>query len=470
VARPVAAVDLGATSGRVFVGTADARGIHVEPVARFPNQPLTLPSGVHWDVGALWSGLLAGLRTAGERAPDLASVGIDTWGADYGLLRAGRLLGLPHHYRDSRNDAGVAVVHGTIGAAELYRRTGLEPLPFNTLYQLVADREEGILAAARTMLFMPDLLGYWLTGQAATEPTIASTSGLLELGGSSWQEDLLVDLGLPAWLLPAVLTPGDPLGPLIEPAASRTGLGECVLVRKVASHDTASAVVGTPLEVPGAVYLSCGTWSLLGLETRTPMADERARAARFTHEAGIDGTVLLQKNLMGLGLVSGLLAEEPADLQEVLGAAADARLEPGQLLDPADPSFLRPGSTAVAIRQWFQDHDVAPPQGLPALVRCVVESLAEAFAGGIRDLEALTGRAVPVVHVVGGGSQNALLCQATADRCDRSVVAGPVEASVIGNVLVQARAQGDLDEDLAGLRDVVRRSYALTRYEPRRSP
>lgn len=463
---PVAAVDLGATSGRLFVGTVSAQGVALQQVGRFPNTPVTLPSGVHWDVGGLWTGLVAGLRAAGEAAPGLASVGIDTWGADYGLLRAGRLLGLPYHYRDLRTVAATAVVDDVMSPAELYRRNGLDPLPFNSLYQLVADREEGLLAAADAVLFMPDLLGYWLTGRPATEPTIASTSGLLAPGGIGWDTALVRTLGLPVDVLPPMLTPGDPLGPLTPSAAAQTGLDLGVVVRKVASHDTASAVVGTPLEESGSAYLSCGTWSLLGVEVDRPVIGEEARLGRFTHEAGVDGTILLHKNLMGLGLVSGLVGDA-GDLVAVLRAAASVHLRPDQLIDPADPAFLRLERTADVMHRWFRERGIPAPEGVPALVRCVLESLAEAFARGVADLERLGGRAVPVIHLVGGGAQNSLLCQATADRTGRPVVAGPVEASVVGNVLVQARAQGGLDADLAGLRELVRRSASLTRYDPR---
>src|SRR5665647_3037629 len=250
-------------------------------------------------------------------------------------LRAGRLLGLPYHYRDLRTVAATAVVDDVMSPAELYRRNGLDPLPFNSLYQLVADREEGLLAAADAVLFMPDLLGYWLTGRPATEPTIASTSGLLAPGGIGWDTALVRTLGLPVDVLPPMLTPGDPLGPLSPSAAAQTGLDLGVVVRKVASHDTASAVVGTPLEESGSAYLSCGTWSLLGVEVDRPVIGEEARLGRFTHEAGVDGTILLHKNLMGLGLVSGLVGDA-GDLVAVLRAAASVHLRPDQLIDPAD--------------------------------------------------------------------------------------------------------------------------------------
>lgn len=464
----VAAVDLGATSGRVFVGRVSSEGISIQSIARFPNRPLRLATGLHWDIGGLWTGMVDGLRRAGESTADLTSVGIDAWGADYGLLRSGRLLGLPHHYRDSRTEQATTIVHDAITPESLYQRNGLEALAFNSIYQLVADSKEGVLDATQMMLPTPDLLGYWLTGRVATEPTIASTTGLLDVRNRRWDIELLSTLGLPESLLPPLLEPGDVLGPLTAEALAETGLNPGITVRKVASHDTASAVVGTPLGQKNAAYLSCGTWALLGVELQDPVLDERSRLGRFTNEAGLDGSILLQKNLMGLGLVSGLMSEHPDQrLEDVLRTAAAVQLRPDQLIDPADAGFLRPGSTTIAILDWFVDRSVPAPMGLPGLVRCVLESLAEAFARAIDELEKLTAAPIPVIHIVGGGSQNALLCQATADRAQRPVMAGPVEASVIGSILVQARAQGDIEGDIAELRRLVRRSFPTQPFEPK---
>jgi rhamnulokinase len=464
----VAAVDLGAATGRVFVGRLEGDRLSVERVARFRNAPLRMRDGLHWNVTGLWADIVAGLRLAAEGHDDLESVGIDSWGADYALLRGGRLLGIPYHYQDERGAVGAEATHALVPQEELYRRTGLEPLPFNTLYQLAADHREGALAAADALLFTPDLLGFWLTGRAATEPTIASTSGLLDARTRTWDRELVQRLGLPDGLLPVQADPGSELGPVTEPIAGLIGPTRRLTVRKVASHDTASAVVGTPLERPGSAYLSCGTWALLGVEVPEAVLTERARTERFTNEAGLDGRVLLQRNLMGLGLVNDLLQETPdAGLERILAAAAGVRLDPAQLIDPADPVFLRHGRTSTSIREWLAARGVPAPEGVPALVRCVLESLAQAFAGSIGTLEELTGRRIPAVHIVGGGSQNALLCQATADRSGRPVIAGPVEASVLGNVLVQARALGLLEGTVDDLRAAARASLSLLRYEPR---
>ena len=468
MSRSVAAVDLGAATGRVFVGTVEDGRLAVEPVARFANTPLAMVDGLHWNITAIWAQIVAGLQVAAQRSAGLESVGIDTWGADYSLFRSGRLLGLPFTYRDPRGERGAALTHAIVGPDELYRRNGLESLPFNSLYQLAADRDEGITGAADTLLFTPDTIGYWLTGRIATEPTIASTSGLLDARTRAWDRALAQRLELPERLLPPILEPGEELGPLIEPSASEVCASAGLVVRKVASHDTASAVVGAPLDQPGAAYLSCGTWALLGVEVSAAVLTEQARTERFTNEAGLDGRILLQKNLMGLGMVNDLIREAPdVGLSAILAAAAEVSLHPDQLIDPADPLFLRPGPASRAIREWLDSRGITVPATVPAMVRCVLESLAEAFAGAVRILEEITGERIPSIHIVGGGSQNRLLCQATADRTGKPVIAGPVEASVIGNVLVQARAMGLVHGGLKDLRDVVRASFPLTRYDPR---
>lgn len=467
VSGSIAAVDLGAATGRVFVGSFAKGRLYVKPIIRFPNSPVSTKDGLHWDISALWDGTLTGLRLAAKENRDLASIGIDSWGADYALLQCGRLLGPPYHYRDNRSRDGLEAVHKLIAPDQLYRRNGLEALPFNSLYQLAADGRRGALDRADTLLFTPDLIGFWLTGRSATEPTIASTSGLLDARSLSWDVGLAKLLGLRAELLPPISDIGAELGSLMDPVAGLIDAARPLTVRKVASHDTASAIVGAPLQSSDAAYLSCGTWALLGVEVPAPIVTDRAREERFTNEVGLDGRILLQRNLMGLSLVNDLVDEVPgARLADVLRAAADVQLQPTQLIDPADPVFLQNHRVSHQMRAWLGDRGVAVPDGVPALVRCVLESLAQAFAEAVVLLERLTGKAIPSIHIVGGGSQNALLCQATADRSGRPVVAGPVEASVIGNILVQAREMSPLGSTLEDLREIVQASFSLKRYHP----
>ncbi|MBF4583489.1 rhamnulokinase [Curtobacterium sp. VKM Ac-2865] len=469
----VAAVDLGATSGRVVVGHVDADGVRMEQVARFPNGPVTRTEGgrdtLHWDVEELSPQMTLGLREAFRRHPGLASIGIDSWAVDYGLLRDGRLLGPPVHYRDDRHARGVGIVHAAMDAAELYARNGLQQLPFNTLFQLAADPARG---RADRALLIPDLLGFRLTGVEAAERTNASTTGLLNATTRGWDPALLAAAGLPSGLLAPLRDPGDRLGPLLPSVAA--AVGGTAPVTLVGSHDTASAVVAVPATEPDFAYISSGTWSLVGVELDAPVLTDAARAANCTNEGGVDGRVRFLKNVSGLWLLSESVRtwerdDSTIDLEALLASAA-AVTTAVPVFDPADPSFTPPGDMPARIAAWCAERGLAAPADRAEVVRSILESLAAAYADTLRTISAVTGKDIRQVHVVGGGSQNRLLCQLTADRTGLPVLAGPVEATALGNLLVQARAVGLAGlggASLEALRAVVARTVEPVRYSPR---
>jgi rhamnulokinase len=464
----VAAVDLGATSGRVILGHVGRDELRMQTVARFANGPVERADGLHWDASALFEHALGGLADALTIAPDVRSVGVDSWAVDYGLLAGGRLLDEPFHYRDARTARGVAAVHARVAPDELYRRTGLQFLPFTTLYQFAADTR---LAEADSALLIADLFGYWLTGAAVAERTNASTTGLLSVATGRWDDELLERLGIPRTLLPELVDPGTPLGALTPAVASRIGAPSGLSVTAVGSHDTASAVVAVPAVGDDFAYISCGTWGLVGVELERPVLSEESRAANFTNEGGVDGRIRFLHNVMGLWLLSESVrtweaAGNAIDLPELIARAAE--LPPGgPVFDANDPRFLAPGDIPARIARWCAENDVAVPEGHLAMTRCIIESLAVAFADAVHTAARLSGRPVSVIHLVGGGALNVLLCQLTADRAGLPVVAGPVEATAVGNVLVQARALGAASGSLEALRSLVARAFAPTVYRPR---
>ena len=465
----VAAVDLGATSGRVILGHLDDGELRLEEVARFANAPVRTPDGLHWSITELYRDVVEGLAEAVRRAPHLASIGIDSWAVDYALLREGRMLGEPYSYRDDRNLAAVELVHERVSAAELYARNGLQHLPFNTLFQLTADRVAGSLERADSFLLIPDLLAFWLTGRSVAERTNASTTGLVEVSSGEWDTALMERLELPANLARGLVDPGTVLGPLLPSALRGTGATDAV-VTTVGSHDTASAVVAVPSTDRDVAYISCGTWSLVGVELDRPVVTEASRLAGFTNEGGVDGRVRFLHNVMGLWLLSESVREweksgERVDLGELLAAAEQVTSEV-PVFDADDPVFLAPGGMPERIAAWFGERGLRAPGSRAELVRSILVSLAEAYARTIRAASELSGVPVRTVHLVGGGSQNTLLCRLTAESTGLPVVAGPVEATAIGNVLVQARAHRLVSGDLEALRALVARSFPVTRYEP----
>ncbi len=467
----VAAVDLGASSGRVILGHVGDGELRLEEVHRFANEPVAVPDGLHWDALRLHHEILAGLTRAARASDVVSSVGIDTWAVDFGLLDDdGGLIGEPFHYRDPRTAQGVERVHAIVAPDRLYTRNGLQFLPFNTLYQLAAWADSPSFAAARTMLLMPDLFAYWLTGRVAAEQTNASTTGLLDPRSRTWDRELIATLGLPAGLLPELVEPGTSLAPILPAVTAATGLPAGTVMTTVGSHDTASAIVAVPAEEDAFAYISCGTWALVGVETGAPVMTEASRAANFTNEGGVDGTTRFLRNVMGLWMLQESLRAwdrdgQPEDLETVLRAAA-ALPAGGVTIDPDEPVFLAPGDMPGRIGEAVRAAGGPASLTRPELVRCILDSLAAAFARAVRDAARLSGRRPVTVHLVGGGARNELLCQSTADACGLPVVAGPTEATAIGNILVQARAHGFVDGDLASLRQLVRATQPLRRFEP----
>lgn len=468
-----AAVDLGAASGRVIVGRVGPDSLDLSEFHRFPNTPVRLPTGLHWDLPGQFQGVLDGLRKAALAGP-VASVGVDTWAVDYGLLDAdGALLGMPHHYRDDRTASVADRVRDRVGPQRMYAATGLQHLPFNTVFQLAAAHGSTPLAAARTLLLIPDLVTYWLTGRVGAEVTNASTTGLLSARTGLWSHEMAAAVGLDPGVLPPLRHPGDDAGPLLPHIRAATGLGVRTRVTTVASHDTASAVVAVPATEPGSAFISCGTWSLAGLELPAPVLTEASRAAGFTNERGIDGTVRYLRNITGMWLLeecrrSWAARGLPAQLPRLLAAAAGARPF-AALIDPGDPAFLAPADMPAAIAGHCVRTGQRPPADQGAFVRCILESLALAHRDTLRRAAQLAGRDVTHVHIVGGGSRNDLLCQLTADATGLPVTAGPTEATALGNILVQARAHG-LAGDLPAMRRLVARTQRLRRYRPAGDP
>jgi rhamnulokinase len=466
-----AAVDLGGSSGRVMVARVGPASLALTEAHRFANRPVRTAGTLHWDVLGLYTGVLDGLRAAGREAGQLDGVGIDSWGVDYGLLDAdGDLLGNPVHYRDSRHATAVAAVHAVVGPEELYRTSGLQYLPFNTVFQLAARRGTPQLAAAHRLLLVPDLLAHWLSGSAGAEATNASTTGLVDATTGQWCWELIDRLGLPRRVFPPITRPGDRLGELRDDVLAETGLTGRVPVIAVGSHDTASAVVGVPATSDRFAYISCGTWSLVGVELDAPVLTGASRAAGFTNERGVDGTVRYLRNVMGLWLLQESLhtwaaAGLRADLADLLAAAARVPAFTA-LVDPDDDRFLPPGDMPARIAEACLRTGQTPPQSQAETVRCILDSLALAYRRTVRRAAELSGRDVEVVHVVGGGARNTLLCQLTADACGLPVLAGPVEAAALGNALVQARAGGVLEGGLAELRALLRSTQDVLLHLP----
>jgi len=465
----VAAVDLGASSGRVVLGRLGGGRVDISVVHRFANDPVELVDGLHWNIAELYRNVLLGLGMACREASGIVGVAVDSWAVDYALLRGDRMLGLPFHYRDDRNEAGVAAVRRRVVAEELYARNGLQHLPFNTVFQLATEGES--LRAASSLLLIPDLITFWLSGEKIAEATNASTTGLLDVRIGAWDEDLISRLAFPRGLFQPIAEPGTIVGSLRVPVVDQIGSGGRIAVGTVGSHDTASAVVGAPMLTDDAAYISCGTWGLVGLELTSPVLSEESRRANFTNERGVDGRVRYLRNVMGLWLLSESIrwwerAGETIDLGDVLGQAA-AVDEPVPVFDVDHPDLLAPGDLPGRIAQLLADSGQAGPQTIAQTVRCIVESLARAFATTLDEAERLCGRGIGIVHLVGGGARNALLCQLTADHAARTVLAGPVEATALGNVMVQARTHGLVSGGLESLRSIIASSSPPTMYHPR---
>ena len=464
------AVDLGAESGRAVVGTFDGGRLALEDVHRFPNVPVTLAGTLHWDFLRLFGEVTAGLRRAASGG-SVASVGVDAWGVDFGLLDArGRLLANPVHYRDRRTEGILDLACAVVPRAEIYAATGIQLMPINTLYQLFSMVRAGdpLLRQADRLLMVPDLFHHFLAGSAVAEDTIASTSQCLDPVTRDWARPFLERFGIPTGILPPVVAPGTDLGPVRADVAADTGLGGARVVAP-GSHDTASAVVGAPLAGPTTAFLSSGTWSLIGLEMPGPVVNEATLAANLTNEGGVAGTVRLLRNVMGLWLVQesrrALWPAGDAPSYEELAALAEAAPPFTAFIDPDDERFLRPGDMPARVRAFCAETGQPVPQDTGALIRVILESLALRYAVAVDELAGASGHPVEAIHVVGGGSSHRLLCRLTAGAAGLPVRAGPVEATAIGNLAVQAIAAGEL-ASVAEARDLVARSFPVTSHDP----
>lgn len=483
MAYTIAAIDLGASSGRVLRGVLDNGRLLVEKCSRFENGPVSVPvegvDDLEWDVLALWTGIRKGLLEAARKGP-VDAIGIDSWAVDYGLLDGqGRLLGNPQCYRSERTASAVEAVFAAIPPAELYARNGLQFQPFNSMFQLVADRAQARTRPAASLLLIPDLLAYWLTGRRVCEVTNASTTGLVDPRTRSWDPAVLELLAsrfgvdVPG-LLPELVEPGEVIGEArLEGVELRTRDGRPTPVVAVGSHDTASAVAAVPAVDGGRFgFISSGTWSLVGIELDGPVLTEASRAANFTNELGVDSTVRYLKNIMGMWVQQECLRQwRDAGMENMSWPVLDAETEAAEplrtLFNINDPEFLAPGDMLGRINARCEEAGESLPGMRAQVLRSITESLVVAYRRALREASELAGEALAVIHIVGGGSKNALLCQATADATGLPVVAGPVEGTAIGNMIIQLRAIGALEGNLADLRRIVAASEPVTRYEPR---
>lgn len=460
------AVDLGATSGRVIRGFVSRESLQYEIVHRFPNGPVNVDGALHWDVSQLFRHILDGL-SRGAGSDPIQAMGVDSWAVDYGLVAEGELLRMPFHYRDSRSHRGVDVVHEARSPRELFLQHGLQFLPFTTLYQLAAEDWAGPAATAEHFLLIPDLVNYWLSGVMATELTNASTTGLVGVGSNSWSEELIAISGAPRRLFGDLVTPGTPLGGLT--GAAGDSLGNIPLVA-VGSHDTASAVAATPLSSDTSAYLSLGTWGLVGLDVDKPILSDQAQRANFTNERGVDGSVRFLRNVMGLWMVNECISawqvHDPATTLNQLLAAIEHMTPATNLLDVDDPIFASPGDMPGRIGQWLSERDMPVPDSREGLLNVVVSSLAAAYAATVHQAGELAGRPITEINVVGGGAKNSVLCQRLANAAGVPVVAGPVEATAMGNLLVLAQAAGVIPPGVENIRHLVHRSVTLDHYTP----
>ena len=465
------AFDLGAESCRGVLASYDGDQLAMQEVARFANRPVRLPDGLHWNLLGLYDGILAALADLPhEESHTPRSIGIDSWGVDFGLLdEEGALIGNPYHHRDGRGAAAVERALARVSRAETYEITGIQFMPINTLFQLVGLEETSALDRAHTMLLVPDLLNFWLTGEICAEATNASTTQLLDVRTGGWARSLLERLRLPTRIFPPVLEPGTTLGALRPDVAEIVGTARDTRVVAVASHDTAAAVVAAPLEGRTSAYISSGTWSLVGLECTSPTLGARALEANFTNERGFAGLIRLLKNVMGLWLVQecrrSWMREGAVPDYASLADLASSAPAGGPLFDPDDPTLLAPGDMPSRIRRLCIERGQPDPVERRVLLRAVFESLACKYRLVLDELENVTGETVETIHIIGGGAQNRFLCQLAANICGRPVLAGPVEAAALGNVLVQLYAFNEL-RTLSEMRELVRGSTTLTAYVP----
>jgi rhamnulokinase len=470
--KKLLAFDLGAESGRGVLGLFDGGQLRLEVVHRFPNGPVRTLETMHWDVLRLYGEMVGTLRRCAADHGEIASMGVDTWGVDFGLLgRGGTLLGNPRHYRDPHTEGIMEFAFAKVPRAEIFRQTGLQFMRFNSLFQLLAlqrDRSP-LLDVAENLLFMPDLFHYFFTGLKVNEFTNATTSQFYDPTGKSWAYRLLKMFDLPSKILGTIVQPGTVLGPLRASIASETGIRPVPVIAP-ATHDTGSAIAAVPARGTSWAYISSGTWSLMGVELSAPLINDQALEYNFTNEGGVNGTIRFLKNIMGLWLVQECRRawEREAKMYSYEDLARLAEGAPAfvSVVNPDDAGFILPDNMPQALADFCRKTDQPAPVEAGPVVRCAMESLALRYRWVLERLEELLGRHLDTIHVVGGGCQNTLLCQFTADACNRAVLAGPVEATAIGNVLVQAVGLGILGS-LSDAREVVRNSFEVRTYTPK---
>lgn len=477
------ALDLGAESGRAVLGTFSGGKLALEEKHRFTNPTGRLRGHLCWNLMAQWEEIKTGIRKASaaeardteRRRPTIHGIGIDTWGIDFGLVDSdGDILGTPVHYRDSRTDGMMERAFARVSRKEIFEATGIQFMQFNTLYQLLAMSEQNprMLAAAESLLFIPDLFNYLLTGVRKNEFSIATTSQMYDTRKKSWATGLLEKLALPANIFPEVVPCGTTIGPVARNVAEECNVGRIPVIA-TACHDTAAAVAAVPSDPKIAAgewcYISSGTWSLMGVEINEPIINEKSLAYNYTNEGGVGGTIRFLKNIMGLWLVQECrrhFAREGYEHSYAELTAMAARSKGfGAIIDPDLKPFVLPGDMPIKIEHFCKETRQRPPTTRGDYVRTCLESLALTYRKTLEGLEDILGRKIQVIHIVGGGSQNELLNQMTADACKRPVVAGPIEATAAGNILVQAMATGEL-KSLADARAVIRNSFDVKRFEP----
>ncbi|ASB90793.1 rhamnulokinase [Bacillus sonorensis] len=472
----ILAFDLGAGSGRAFSGHVDGGLIKAKEIHRFPNQPVQAGQHLCWDILRLFHEIKQGILKAKNDCGRISCIGIDSWAVDFGLLdRNGELLGNPYHYRDPHTDGMMEEVLSDLGKEKIFSHTGIQLLPFNTIYQLYALKKANspLLERAETLLMIPDLLRYFLTGEKKSEFTNATTTQLFNPKTSGWDWELISSLGLPdAIFAKDILTPGSEAGRLSPSVCEELGVPAAPVIA-VGEHDTASAVVGVPAESKEFAYLICGTWSLIGTELEAPLMTKQALAWNFTNEGGVGGTFRFLKNIMGLWIFQRCQADWEKDGKrytsgELVKQAARADAF-ASLIDPDDGMFLNPVNMPEAIQGYCRKTNQNVPETPGEIIRCVLESLALTYRFALERMEAMTGKEYEGLHMVGGGIHNELLCQYTANVLARKVWAGPSEASAIGNIAVQALAL-DLFWDVQEARHAIRRSFSQQTYEPEDAP
>ena len=465
------AIDLGASSGRGIVGTFDGKRIELKENHRFTNDPVMVNGRFTWDIIRIFHEIKNSIRQTALDEDEIKTIGIDTWGVDYGFIdKRGRMIGNPTHYRDTRTDGVCDHVDRIVPLSEIYSETGIQSLDFNTIYQLAVERRDNpeIFDYAEKLLFIPDLLGYFLTGEAKTEYTIASTGAILNAHSRKYARELLCRLDIPERIFSEIVEPGYKLGKLLPDVKEEVGGVDADIV-KVASHDTASAVLAVPAKEEDFVYISSGTWSLMGMELKEPLINEKTRELNYTNEGGVNGTIRFLKNIMGLWILQESRRQWKREgndysFSELAMVAKEA--SPLQsIINPDDKLFATQGNMPRRIAEYCERTGQHVPQTVGETVRCILDSLALRYRYTVSDLSYLSGKTPKSINIVGGGTQDTLLCQITADACGIPVCAGPIEATAIGNIMTQLMSLGEV-KSVSEARQIVADSFDTVTYTP----